>query len=128
MQIIELTKAADLEAVRKFSGNEVVDIGVTFKTVPLPEPVDILVGEVEKVVNPRSGKAMTAMVENKVTRIKMEDFGMYVATRSVKAPRAYLFAYDEKSSRTLGRSTLFQRGYRTRRRRTFSEDYRRPRG
>ena len=27
---------------------------------------------------------------------KMEDFGMFVATRSVKAPRAYLFAYDAK--------------------------------
>lgn len=64
--------------------------------VPLSEPVDILVGEVEKIVNPRSGKAMTAMIENKVTPIKMVDFGMVVATRSVKAPRAYLFAYDEK--------------------------------
>ena len=39
---------------------------------------------------------MTAMIENKVTPIKMVDFGMVVATRSVKAPRAYLFAYDEK--------------------------------
>lgn len=95
-QIIELTKAADLEAVRKFSGNEVVDIGVAFKTIPLPEKVDILVGEVEKVVNLRSGKAMNAMVEQSVTPIKMEDFGMFVATRSVKAPRAYLFAYDAK--------------------------------
>lgn len=95
-QIIELTKAADLEAVRKFSGNESVEMGVAFKTAPLSEPVDILVGEVEKIVNPRSGKTMTAMIENKVTPIKMEDFGMVVATRFVKAPRAYLFAYDEK--------------------------------
>ncbi len=94
LQIIDLTKAADLEAVRRFSGDEAVDMGVAFKAVPLLEPVEILVGEVDQVVNPRSGKMMTAMVENRVTPIRMEDFGMFVATRSVKAPRAYLFAHD----------------------------------
>ena len=37
---------------------------------------------------------MTVMVEDRVTPIMMEDFGMFTATRSVKAPRAYLLAYD----------------------------------
>ncbi len=94
-QIVELIQSADAEAVRKFSGNEPVDIGVAFQPIPLSKPVDILVGEVEKVVNPRSGKEMTAMVEDKVTPVKMEDFGMYAPTRTVKAPRAYLFANEE---------------------------------
>ncbi len=94
-QIVELIQSADAETVRKFSGNEPVDIGVAFQPIPLSKPVDILVGEVEKVVNPRSGKEMTAMVEDKVTPVKMEDFGMYAPTRTVKAPRAYLFANEE---------------------------------
>ncbi len=95
-QIVELTKTVDEEAVRKFSSDEAVDIGVTFKPIPLSEPVSILVGEVEKVINPRSGKPMTAMMEDKVTPVTMEDFGMFSATRTVKAPRAYLFSFDEK--------------------------------
>ena len=94
-QIVELTERADAETVRKFSGNEPVDVGVAFQPIPLSKPVEILVGEVEKIVNPRSGKEMTAMVEDKLTALRMEDFGMYAATRTVKAPRAYLFAHEE---------------------------------
>ena len=93
-QVIELTKAADDETVRRFSGSEAVDFGVAFRPIPLAEPVEILVGEVETTTNPRSGKEMTVMVEDSVTPIKMEDFGMFAATRSVKAPRVYLFADD----------------------------------
>ena len=94
-QIIELTKAADNETVRSFLGNEPVEFGVAFKPIALPKPVEILIGEVEKVKNPRSGKEMTAMIEDKFTPMKMEDLGMFAATRSVKAPRAYLFKYDK---------------------------------
>lgn len=95
-QIMQLTKSADDETVRKFSGNDAVDFGVAFKMVALPKPVEILVGAVEKVKNPRNGKDMTAMIEDKITPIKMEDFGNFAATRSVKAPRAYLFKSDSK--------------------------------
>lgn len=95
-QIAQLTKSADDETVRKFYGNEAVDFGVAFKMVPLAKPVEILVGAVEKVKNPRNGKDMTAMIEDKITPIKMEDFGNFAATRSVKAPRAYLFKPDAK--------------------------------
>lgn len=95
-QMVQLTKAADEETVRKFAGNEAVDLGVAFKMIPLPKPVEILVGEVEKIKNPRNGKDMTAMLEDKITPMKMEDFGNFAATRSVKAPRAYLFKPDAK--------------------------------
>jgi hypothetical protein len=96
LQIMQLTKNADDETVRKFLGNEAIDFGVAFKMVALPKPVEILVGAVEKVKNPRNGKEMTAMIEDKFTPTKMEDFGMFAATRNVKAPRAYLFKPDAK--------------------------------
>ncbi|MBX7174095.1 MAG: hypothetical protein K1X72_24195 [Pyrinomonadaceae bacterium] len=95
-QMMQLTKAADEETIRKFSGNEAVDFGVAFKMVPLAKPVEILVGEVEKIKNPRNGKDMTAMLEDKITPIKMEDLGNFASTRTVKAPRAYLFKPDAK--------------------------------
>ena len=58
---------------------------------PLPKPVDILIGEVVKVKNPRNGKDMTAMVEDKFKPMRMDDYGIFAATKSVTAPRAYLF-------------------------------------
>ncbi|NJM52173.1 MAG: M14 family metallopeptidase [Blastocatellia bacterium] len=96
LQIMQLTKSADDETVRKMSGNEAVDFGVAFKMVALPKPVEILIGAVEKVKNPRNGKDMTVMIEDKITPMKMEDFGMFASTRTVKAPRAYLFKPDSK--------------------------------
>lgn len=96
LQIMQLTKSADDETVRKFLGNQAVEFGVAFKPQALPKPVEILVGAVEKVKNPRNGKDMTAMIEDKFTPMKMEDFGMFSITRNVKAPRAYLFKKDAK--------------------------------
>src|SRR5262249_36927816 len=66
-------------------------IGVAYEMRPLPKPVEILVGEVTRVKNPRSGREMTVMVEEKVTPVKMRDYGMFEATRSVDAATAYLF-------------------------------------
>lgn len=94
-QIMQLTKSADDETVRKFLGDESVDFGVAFKMIPLAKPVEILVGAVEKVKNPRNGKDMTAMIEDKITPMKMEDFGNFASTKTVKAARAYLFKPDK---------------------------------
>ena len=94
-EIKRLTKSADDETVRKFGGKADVDQGVAFKPVALRQQVEILVGEVEKVKNPRSGKDMTAMIEDKVMPIKMDDIGMFGTIRSVRSPRAYLFKYDK---------------------------------
>jgi hypothetical protein len=96
LQIMQLTKSADDLTRQKFLGNEAVEFGVAFKPQALPKPVEILVGAVEKIKNPRNGKEMTAMIEDKFTPMKMEDFGMFAATRNVKAPRAYLFKPDAK--------------------------------
>jgi zinc carboxypeptidase len=89
-EIYQLTNRADEETVRKFLSNETVQQGVAFEMRPLPKPVDILIGEVVKVKNPRSGKDMTAMVEDKFKPLRMDDYGMFAATRSVTAPRAYI--------------------------------------
>ena len=93
--IRQLTKSADDETVQKLRSNEPVEMGVAFKPQALPKPVEILVGEVEKIKNPRSGKDMTAMIEDKVTPMVMEDLGVFAVTRSVKAPQAYVFKYDK---------------------------------
>jgi hypothetical protein len=90
-EIYQLTKRADEETVRQYSSNETVQQGVEFEMRALPKPVDILVGEVVKVKNPRSGKDMTVMVEDKYKAVRMDDFGIFAAKRSVVAPRAYIF-------------------------------------
>jgi len=90
-EIYQLTKRADEETVRKFLSTETVQQGVAFEMQRLAKPVDILIGEVVKVKNPRSGKDMTAMVEDKFKPMRMDDYGIFGATKSVTAPRAYLF-------------------------------------
>ncbi|MGQ0762579.1 MAG: M14 family metallopeptidase [Acidobacteriota bacterium] len=96
-EIYRLIKRADEETVRQFLSNETVAHGVAFEMRPLPKPVDILIGEVVKVKNPRNGKDMTAMVEDKFKPMRMDDYGMYAATRSVMAPRGYLFKNEKDS-------------------------------
>jgi hypothetical protein len=96
-EIQQLTKRADEDTVRKFLGNETVQQGVAFEMRPLPKPVDILIGEVVKVKNPRSGKDMTAAVEDKFKPVRMDDYGIFAATRSVNAPRAYIFKPEKDS-------------------------------
>jgi len=90
-EILTLTKRADKETVRDFSSSKTIEQGVEFEMRPLPKPVDILIGEVVKVTNPRSGKDMTAMVEDKFKPVRMDDYGIFAAKRSVVAPRAYIF-------------------------------------
>ena len=66
------------------------EAGVAFEARPLPEPVDILVGAVEKKVNPRSGRAMQTMLDDRVTPVRMLDYGLFAATATRRIPQAYL--------------------------------------
>ena len=95
-EIYQLTKRADEETVRKFLSNEKIEQGVEFEMRALPKQVDILIGEVVKVKNPRTGKDMTAMVEDKFKPVRMDDYGMFAAKRSVTAPRAYIFKPEKE--------------------------------
>jgi hypothetical protein len=69
--------------------------GVEFELKALPAPVEILVGEVKRIKNPRSGKEMVAMVEDKVTPTRMTDYGLFNATRKVPLPNGYIFRNEE---------------------------------
>jgi hypothetical protein len=66
------------------------EAGVAFEIRSLPEQVEILVGAVEKKVNPRSGRAMEVMMEERVTPVRMPDYGVFAATSTRRVPRAYL--------------------------------------
>jgi len=90
-EITALVKRVDDEAVRGRAAQQ----GVEFELKAQDKPVDILVGEVEKIKNPRSGKMMTAMIENKFTPTSMLDYGLFAATKSAAVPRAYLFRNEE---------------------------------
>ncbi|HEU0186146.1 MAG TPA: M14 family metallopeptidase, partial [Blastocatellia bacterium] len=90
-EIVALIKAVDDDAGRGRRGLQ----GVAFELKPLAKPVDILVGEVEKIPNPRSDKMMTAMIENKFTPTPMPDYGLFAATKSLEPPRAYIFRNEE---------------------------------
>jgi hypothetical protein len=90
-EIIRLTSEADRDATTRVMSGETPRIGVEYKPKALPQPVPILVGEIRKVKNSRSGLEMTAMVENKITTVKMPDYGMFTATRTIPIARAYVF-------------------------------------
>jgi hypothetical protein len=66
------------------------DLGVAFEIRPLPQPVELLVGAVEKKVNPRSGRTMLAMVEDSAAPVRMSDYGVFAVTRARRVPLAYL--------------------------------------
>jgi hypothetical protein len=68
------------------------ELGVEFELRALPEPVEILVGAVEKKINPRSGLEMVAALRNRVTPMPMKDYGIFEATRRVPVPEAYVLS------------------------------------
>jgi hypothetical protein len=85
-EIRRLAAQADRDAVSRGE----FQLGVDCEAMPLPQAVDILVGEVTKIKNPLSGKMMTAVVPDKVTAVKMQDFGTFAATRQISAGFGYL--------------------------------------
>jgi hypothetical protein len=86
-QIMTLTAQAD----RMFTtpNPKAMALGVAFEIRALPEPVEILVGDVTKVPNPRSGREMLAMAPL-AAPVMMKDYGVFEATRSVMLPKGWL--------------------------------------
>jgi hypothetical protein len=84
---------------------------VDFKIAALPSPVDILVGDVEKKPNPRSGREMLVMSE-KAVPVKMKDYGIFEATRTVPMPRGWLIprAHVDSSAYTTAIERLRMHG------------------
>jgi hypothetical protein len=94
-EIVQLAKRVDEDTIKRGEAGQPFQLGVEYEMKPLAKPVEILVGEVTKVKNPRSGREMTAMVEDKFTPVKMLDYGLFAAKRSVATPRAYLFRNED---------------------------------
>jgi len=94
-EMSQLANQVDLETIRRGLAGQPLQMGVEYELKSLPKPVEILVGEVTKVKNPRSGRDMTVMVEDKFTKVAMQDFGLFAAKRSVSTARAYLFRRED---------------------------------
>lgn len=103
-EITALIKRVDDDAFR----GKLPAKGVAFELKPLDKPVNILVGEVKKVKNPRNGKDMTAMIEDKITPTPMPDYGVFAATKSNPVPRAYIFKNDA-GSKKVGMLTVIEK-------------------
>lgn len=99
-RVMSLTRALDEETKALGSAGRALPSGVEFKLAALPAPVDILVGDVSKLPNPRSGREMLVMAE-KFTPVRMKDFGMFEATRTISMPRGWLIPRAEASAAAL---------------------------
>jgi len=87
-QIMTLTAQADRVLTAPTNG-KVVELGVDIEIRALPEKVEILVGDVTKVPNPKSGRDMLAMAPMAVP-VTMKDYGVFEATRSLAMPKGWL--------------------------------------
>ena len=88
-RITALTAQLDAETKGYAGGTAQPALGVDFRLVALPSPVEILVGDVEKKLSPRSGREMLVMSE-KAVPVKMKDYGVFEQTRTVAMPRGWL--------------------------------------
>jgi hypothetical protein len=86
--ITQLTAQIDNDT-RTYATGKGPTLGVDFRIAALPSPVEILVGDVEKKLNPRSGREMLVMSE-KAVPVTMKDFGLFETTRTVQMPRGWL--------------------------------------
>jgi hypothetical protein len=87
-QIMTLTAQADRQFTAPPTARP-VELGVDFEIRALPEKVGVFVGDVKKVLNPRSGKEMLAMTDLAVP-VAMKDYGVFAATRSLAMPKGWL--------------------------------------
>jgi hypothetical protein len=88
-RIVQLTAQADRLFTAAPPSQKPVELGVDFEIRALPDLVDIIVGDVRKLMNPRSGKEMSQMTELAVP-VKMKDYGVFEATKLVPMPQGWL--------------------------------------
>ena len=87
-QIMTLTSQAD-RVFTAAGAAKPMELGVDFQIAPLGEKVEILVGDVTKQLNPKSGREMLVMAPVAVP-VSMKDYGIFVATRSLPMPRGWV--------------------------------------
>jgi hypothetical protein len=96
-QIMTLTAQADRAMTTPAPKAAPLELGVDFEIRALPEKVEILVGDVTKVPNPKSGREMLAMAPV-ATPVMMKDYGVFAATRSLPLPRGWLIPKNSADS------------------------------
>jgi hypothetical protein len=94
-EIRRVTHQADARTIALGRNDKERRIGVDYTPKALAKPVTILVGEVVQRTNALSGAEMTVMVEDAVTPVKMMDYGLFAASRSVPIARAYFIPGQE---------------------------------
>lgn len=92
-----LVHGLDADFVAAARGTAQLPLGVEHVMQPLPNPVEILEGEVTTKLNPRNGKPMTVALDSH-RAIAMRDFGEFRAVRNVHMARAYLFPRTAQSA------------------------------
>jgi hypothetical protein len=103
-QIMTLTAQADRQFTAPPTAKP-VELGLDFEIRALPEKVGIFVGDVKKVLNPRSGKEMLAMTEMAVP-VAMKDYGIFAATRSAVMPKGWLIPTNPRLTAAVERLRL----------------------
>ncbi|HYE87851.1 MAG TPA: M14 family metallopeptidase [Vicinamibacterales bacterium] len=94
-QIMTLTAQADRVFTAPANGaansrtTKAVELGVDISISTTGEKVEILVGDVTKVPNPKSGREMLAMAPMAVP-VAMKEYGTFTATRSLVVPRGWV--------------------------------------
>ncbi len=87
-RILQITAQAD-RVLTAPPTSRATQLGVEFQVRALPNLVDILVGDVTKQRNPRSGKEMLQMT-GMAAPVKMKDYGVFAATSTRTLPRGWL--------------------------------------
>lgn len=87
-QIMSLTAQADRAFAVPVSSKP-VELGVDFSIASGGDKVEIMVGDVTKVANPRSGREMLAMAPAAVP-VAMKEYVTFAATRTQSLPKGWL--------------------------------------
>ncbi|HQZ40570.1 MAG TPA: M14 family metallopeptidase [Vicinamibacterales bacterium] len=89
-QVLTLTAQADRAmAGPRAAAAKPADLGLDFEIRALPDPVEILLGDVGERLNPRSGRPMREMTAM-AAPVRMKDYGVFAATRARPLPRGWL--------------------------------------
>jgi zinc carboxypeptidase len=95
-EVLKVIKEADLRAVETgaTAGNE-EGFGISFELKATPKPVEILVGSVTKIVDPRTNKPRF-QAASEARRVRMTEYGEFQPTRRIKPPFAYILKPEQK--------------------------------
>jgi hypothetical protein len=96
-EIVKLTAEADkYSAVTGTTKGNEAGFGVSFEMKAAEKPVEILVGSVNRVIDPRTNKPRLEATKD-ARPVKMTEYGEFQATRRVKPPAAYILKPEHKN-------------------------------